>query len=95
VTSDVVAAAGGCHLFSGCGFPAPGLGDFDYKTLFTIGAWHVTKPELLAMLCALIVIVFFWVAFAKPKMIPGKMQSLGEIAVLGVRDQIVRPQLGK
>ena len=95
MTSDVVAAAGGCHLFSGCGFPAPGLGDFDYKTLFTIGAWHVTKPELLAMLCALIVIVFFWVAFAKPKMIPGKMQSLGEIAVLGVRDQIVRPQLGK
>jgi F-type H+-transporting ATPase subunit a len=95
VTSDVVAAAGGCHLFSGCGFPAPGLGDFDYKTLFTIGAWHVTKPELLAMLCGLIVIVFFWVAFAKPKMIPGKMQSLGEIAVLGVRDQIVRPQLGK
>jgi F-type H+-transporting ATPase subunit a len=95
VTSDVVAAAGGCHLFSGCGFPAPGLGDFDFKTLFTIGAWHVTKPELLAMLCALIVIVFFWVAFAKPKMIPGKMQSLGEIAVLGVRDQIVRPQLGK
>ena len=95
MTSDVVAAAGGCHLFSGCGFPAPGLGDFDYKTLFTIGAWHVTKPELLAMLCALIVIVFFWVAFAKPKMIPGKMQSLGEIAVLGVRDQIIRPQLGK
>ena len=95
MTSDVVAAAGGCHLFSGCGFPAPGLGDFDFKTLFTIGAWHVTKPELLAMLCALIVIVFFWVAFAKPKMIPGKMQSLGEIAVLGVRDQIVRPQLGK
>jgi F-type H+-transporting ATPase subunit a len=90
-----VAAAGGCHLFSGCGFPAPGLQDFDFKTLFTIGAWHVTKPELLAMLCALIVIVFFWVAFAKPKMIPGKMQSLGEIAVLGVRDQIVRPQLGK
>jgi F-type H+-transporting ATPase subunit a len=95
VTSDVVAAAGGCHLFSGCGFPAPGLDDFDFKTLFMIGAWHVTKPELLAILCGLIVIVFFWVAFAKPKMIPGKMQSLGEIAVLGVRDQIIRPQLGK
>ena len=95
MTSDVVAAAGGCHLFSGCGFPAPGLQDFDFKTLFMIGAWHVTKPELLAILCGLIVIVFFWVAFAKPKMIPGKMQSLGEIAVLGVRDQIIRPQLGK
>ena len=46
-------------------------------------------------MCALIVVVFFWVAFAKPKLIPGKTQSLGEMAILAVRDQIVRPQLGK
>ena len=95
MSGNVVAAAGGCHLFSGCGFPAPGLQDFKFDTLFTIGAWHVTKPEVLAILCAVVVIVFFWVAFAKPKLIPGKMQSLGEMAVLGVRDQIIRPQLGK
>ena len=42
-----------------------------------------------------IVIAFFWAAFAKPKMIPGKTQSLGEMAILAVRDQIVRPVLGK
>jgi F-type H+-transporting ATPase subunit a len=95
VTGDVAAAAGGCHLFSGCGFPAPGLQDFNFQTLFSIGAWNVTKPELLAILCAVLVIAFFWVAFAKPKLIPGKMQSLGEMAILGVRDQIIRPQLGK
>jgi F-type H+-transporting ATPase subunit a len=95
VSGNVVAAAGGCHLFSGCGFPAPGLQDFKFDTLFTIGAWHVTKPEVLAILCAVIVIAFFWVAFANPKLIPGRMQSLGEIAILGVRDQIIRPQLGK
>jgi F-type H+-transporting ATPase subunit a len=95
VTGDVAAAAGGCHLFSGCGFPAPGQQDFNFQKLFSIGAWNVTKPEVLAILCALIVIVFFWVAFAKPKLIPGRMQSLGEMAILGVRDQIVRPQLGK
>jgi F-type H+-transporting ATPase subunit a len=94
VTGDVAAAAGGCHLFSGCGFPAPGLQDFDFQTLFTIGSWHVTKPEVLAILAALVVIVFFWIAFAKPKMIPGKTQSIGELAILAVRDQIVRPQLG-
>lgn len=95
MTGDVAAAAGGCHLFSGCGFPAPGLQDFDFRTLFTIGAWHVTKPELIAVLCALIVIVFFWVAFANPRLVPGKMQSLGEMAILAVRDQVVRPQLGR
>ena len=95
MTGDVAAAEGGCHLFSGCGFPAPGQQDFKFDTMFTIGAWHVTKPEVLAILCALVVIVFFWVAFANPKLIPGKMQSLGELAILGVRDQIIRPQLGK
>jgi F-type H+-transporting ATPase subunit a len=94
VTGDVAAAAGGCHLFSGCGFPAPGLQDFDFQTLFTIGSWHVTKPEVLAIVAALGVIVFFWIAFAKPKMIPGKTQSIGELAILAVRDQIIRPQLG-
>ncbi len=98
MTGDVAAATaatGGCHLFSGCGFPAPGLQDFNFRTLFTIGSWHVTKPELIAVLCGLIVIVFFWVAFAKPRLIPGRTQSLGEMAVLAVRDNIVRPNLGK
>ena len=95
MTGDVAAAAGGCHLFSGCGFPAPGLQDFNFQTWFMIGAWHVTKPEFVAILCALIVIVFFWVAFAKPRMVPGKTQSVGELAILFVRDQIIRPQLGR
>ena len=95
MTGDVAAAEGGCHLFSGCGFPAPGQQDFKFDTMFTIGAWHVTKPEVLAILCAIVVIAFFWVAFANPKLIPGKMQSLGELAILGVRDQVIRPQLGK
>ena len=98
MTGDVAApaiASGGCHIFSGCGFPAPGLQDFNFQTWFMIGPWHVTKPEVIAILCALIVIVFFWIAFAKPKLIPGKTQSLGEMAILAVRDQILRPQLGK
>jgi F-type H+-transporting ATPase subunit a len=95
VTGDVAAAAGGCHLFSGCGFPAPGLNDFDFKPLFTIGSFNFTKPEMIAFLSAFIVIGLFWAAFAKPKMIPGRLQSLGELGVLFVRDQIVRPSLGK
>jgi len=94
VTGDAAAAAGGCHLFSGCGFPAPGLQDFNFQKLFSIGGWNVTKPEVLAILVTLVVIVFFWVAFAKPKMIPGKTQSIGEMAILAVRDQVIRPQLG-
>jgi F-type H+-transporting ATPase subunit a len=96
VTGDIAAAAGGgCHIFSGCGYPAPGLDDFNFRKLFSIGGWNVTKPELIAILCVIIIVAFFWTAFAKPKMIPGKAQSIGEMAVLLVRDQIVRPVLGK
>jgi F-type H+-transporting ATPase subunit a len=98
VTGDVAVratATGGCHIFSGCGYPAPGLNNFEFRPLFTIGSFHFTKPMLIAVLCGLAVIVFFWVAFAKPRLIPGRTQSLGEMAVLAVRDQILRPALGK
>jgi len=95
VTGDSAAAAGGCHIFSGCGYPAPGLDDFYFQKLFSIGGWNVTKPEFIAILCVIIIVAFFWTAFAKPKMIPGKTQSIGEMAVLLVRDQVVRPVLGK
>ena len=83
------------HLFNGCGYPAPGLQDFQFRPLFTIGSWSVTKPELIAVLCVLTVIVFFWLAFRNLKMVPGRFQSLGELAVLAVRDQITRPIMGK
>jgi F-type H+-transporting ATPase subunit a len=98
VTGDIQVAAasgGGCHIFSGCGFPAPGLQDFNFTPIFSIGSFHFTKPILIALLCAAIVIVLFWAAFRKPKIVPRGIQNIGEIALLGVRDQILRPSLGK
>ena len=51
MTGDVSAlASGGCHIFSGCGFPAPGLQDFEWKPFFTIGSFGFTKPMLLAIM---------------------------------------------
>ena len=96
MTGDVgVLASGGCHIFSGCGFPAPGLQDFNWKPFFTIGSFGFTKPMLLAIVAALVVILFFWAAFRKPKLVPRGVQSLGEIAILAIRDQILRPSLGR
>ena len=96
MTGAVAAAASGnCHIFSGCGFPAPGLQDFIWTPIFTIGSFGFTKPMLLAILAAVIVIGFFWAAFRKPRLIPGRTQSLGEMAILAVRDQILRPSLGR
>ncbi|HEY6295472.1 MAG TPA: hypothetical protein VIX15_07395, partial [Streptosporangiaceae bacterium] len=90
MTGDVqvlAAPAGGCHIFSGCGYPAPGLQDFDFKTMFTIGDFHFTKPILIAILCAISVIVFFGVAFWKTDVVPRGAQNLAELAILAVRDQ--------
>jgi F-type H+-transporting ATPase subunit a len=98
VTGDVqvvAAPAGGCHIFSGCGYPAPSLDSFNFRPLFTVGSFGFTKPMLIAVLSAIVVIGFFWVAFAKPKLVPRGVQNIGEIGILAVRDQILRPSLGK
>ncbi len=50
---------------------------------------------LLAILAAAVVIGFFWLAFRAPKLVPRGMQNLGEMAILAVRDQILRPSLGR
>src|SRR6266851_6604134 len=100
--SDVLAvAAAHCpetsaKLHSGCGYPAPGYpGSFLYGPLFQIGSFTFNKPMLLAVICAAIVIAFFWAAFAKPQVVPRGVQNLGELGILFVRDQILRPMMGK
>ena len=87
--------AEGCHIFSGCGYPAPSITDFYFRPIFTIGSFQFTKPMLLAIVSGAIVVTFFFVAFRKPKIVPRGAQNVGELGVLFVRDQILRPQLGK
>lgn len=82
------------HLFSGCGFEAPSISDFYFQPIFTIGPIQFTKPMLFALISAAIVLTFFGFAFARPKLVPRGVQNLGEMGILFVRDQILRPQLG-
>ncbi len=95
--SDIhaITTASGCHIFSGCGYPAPSVSNFYFKPIFSIGGFHFTKPMLLALICAVVIIGFFWSAFARPKLVPRGAQNLAELGILFVRDQILRPQLGK
>jgi len=90
--------ASGCHIFTGCGYPAPSYQtEFVFKPLFTIGSFQFTKPLLLEIIDILIVLVFFGFAFLRPKLVPRRWwgaQNIGELGLLGVRDQILRPQLG-
>ncbi len=92
--------ASGCsatssHIFSGCGFPSPTIQDFYFTPFFKVGSVAFGKPGLLLLLSTVLVLLFFWFAFHAPKLVPRGMQNLGEIGVLFVRDQILRPQLGK
>jgi F-type H+-transporting ATPase subunit a len=93
--SPAHAVAAGCHIFSGCGYPAPGLGSFDFQPVFKIGSIAITKPSLICLLVAVIIVAFFWVAFAKPKLVPRGAQNIGELGVVFIRDQILRPMTGK
>ncbi len=85
------------HLFNGCGYPAPSFENFIFQPIFRIGIFEVTKPLLLVVLAVALILVFYWLAFRKPKMVPRRWwgaQNIGEVAILAVRDQILRPQLG-
>ncbi len=89
-------ASGSCHFGdAGCGFPAPGLNEFQFKPIFSIGSIEFNKPMLLSIIVALLVVVFFWAAFAKPKLVPGKLQLVGEIGYDFVKRSIVLETIGK
>lgn len=89
-----VADCVGGHIFGGCGYPAPSIDNFYFKPIFSVGAFQVTKPMVLAVVAGAIVLGFFGYAFRKPKLVPRGAQNVGEMGVLFVRDQILRPQLG-
>ncbi|MBP7972389.1 MAG: F0F1 ATP synthase subunit A [Candidatus Nanopelagicales bacterium] len=100
--SDLVSstlASGGCHLYSGCGFPAPGTEIFEFNPIaqykFLGVEFIINKPMLVVIMCAALVIIFFTVAFAKPRLIPGKVQGIGEMGYMFVRDQISRETIGR
>ncbi len=89
----------GCHLGSGCGFPAPGPDIFQFAGVWNYSLFGVefsiNKPVLVMVFGTFLILVFFIVAFAKPRLVPGKVQSMGELSYLFVRDQISRETIGK
>jgi F-type H+-transporting ATPase subunit a len=87
------------HIFSSshCGYPAPGYPEptFLFTPFFRIGGFAFTKPMLQVLICMVVVIAFFWAAFAKPKLVPRGAQNIAELGITFVRDQILRPMMGK
>ncbi len=94
-TAATSCSASSSHIFSGCGFPSPSINDFYFTPLFKVGSVAFGKPGLLLLLSTVLVLLFFWFAFHSPKLVPRGIQNVGEMGILFVRDQILRPQLGK
>lgn len=86
-----------CHLFQGCGFSTvtPSVWSFLFDPIFTVGPLEFNKPMLLAILGTALIIGFFWAAFSKPKVVPGKLQMVAEILYDFVRKGIAREVMGK
>ncbi|MFJ3926793.1 F0F1 ATP synthase subunit A [Streptomyces sp. NPDC090022] len=95
--TQVLAFETDCHIFDGCGFPAPGLHSFLFEPIFGDANSNVyfNKTMLLALLGSVIIVGFFWAAFRKPKMVPGKLQMVAEAGYDFVRRGIVYETLGK
>ncbi len=89
----------GCHLGSGCGFPAPNINIFQFQPYVSVSLFgipfDIAKPTLVMFIGMAFILVFFTVAFAKPRLIPKRIQSIGELSYLFVRDQISRETVGK
>lgn len=82
------------NLATESGFHAPGTEIFNFEPLFSIGGLDVTKPMLMAFVGSAIVVTLFYVACAKPTMVPGRLQALVELGYTFVRDDIARSIIG-
>jgi F-type H+-transporting ATPase subunit a len=72
------------------GFEPPGPADFELPAI----AAGVTKPMLLLVLSAVLVLAFFVLASRKQAMVPGRLQYAGEQAYGFVRNDIARDIIG-
>ncbi|WP_439938915.1 F0F1 ATP synthase subunit A [Nocardia sp. N13] len=81
---------------SGGEFVAPGPNSFDFSEvpLFHLGGLAVTKPMVQLLLGALLVFVFFFAAFRRATLVPGRLQFAGESAYGMVRNSIGRDIIG-
>jgi F-type H+-transporting ATPase subunit a len=91
---EVLAFETDCHLFHECGFPAPSVWSFLFDPIVEVGSVEFNKIMLLALLGTALILSFFWAAFARPKVVPGKLQMIAEAGYEFVRRGIAREIMG-
>ncbi|WP_430593424.1 F0F1 ATP synthase subunit A [Humidisolicoccus flavus] len=89
----MVAAAGGTD---GDGFHAPGVSEFFPDALFFEGTpFEINRIVLVRLLAVAILLFLFWLGLRKPKLIPGRGQSVAELGLGFVKNQIADEILGE
>jgi F-type H+-transporting ATPase subunit a len=80
----------------GNGFTPPSVGEFFPGELIFVGTpFAMTRINLMGLLMAGVVCLFFVVAFARPKLVPSGVQNLGEMAVDLVQKNVIDEALGE
>ncbi|MFC4564505.1 F0F1 ATP synthase subunit A [Nocardiopsis mangrovi] len=105
MSADVLAAAPSAecpdpHIFNdfGCKFEAPTTAIFFPTPWFTYdlpGTSGITKYALVLAVVVVLVSAFWFFTSRSAKVVPGRWQSVAELTVGFVRDQMVRPGMGK
>lgn len=95
--TQVLAFETDCHIFDGCGFPSPGLHSFLFEPLWgdADSSVYFNKTMLLALLGSIVIVGFFWAAFRRPQVVPGKLQMVAEAGYDFVRRGVVYETMGK
>lgn len=75
-----------------------GTQSFDFKsftdfTLFGL-TFHINKLITMLIFASIVIGVFFWLAFRRPQLVPGKMQFAGESVYDFIRNSVARDVIG-
>ena len=81
-------------FWASSGPPSPGPKDFDLPAVFHIGEFGVTKPMLLVVASAVIILALFTAMARRSAVVPGRLQFAGEMVYGFVRDGIARESIG-
>ena len=79
------------------GFHAPGIEEFlGLPELFFAGTpFAIDRIVMVRLIAVALMLLLFWLALRKPKMVPGRGQSIAEMAIDFVRVQVVDQILGE
>jgi F-type H+-transporting ATPase subunit a len=75
-------------------FVPPSTKDFVFGCFFDVGGLCINFIVTLVAASVLVYLLLFYFAFRSPRVVPGRLQSLMELGIEFVREQIAQPMLG-